>query len=253
MGFEHWDLGFNNNIKMTTVGKRREKVLELAIRDYIRTAQPISSAFLSQRHHFGLSSATLRSDMHFLTEEKYFYQPHCSSGRIPTDKGYRFFVDKLTLKLNAREGDALPNELSGLRKEESSFISFVQSLTKSLADCSLNLVLSYLPEDNFLAKDGWGKILFAPEFRDSDFLYHFSKMVEKIEESINSLVSRNYPDNVDTYIGEENPFYSSKEFSIIVCKREWKREGKRTISLMLGPKRMLYARNINLMESITKF
>ena len=66
------------------------------VEDYIRSQEPIGSAALTKKHDLGVSSATIRNDMASLEEEGYLIQPHTSSGRIPTEKGYRYFVDRLS-------------------------------------------------------------------------------------------------------------------------------------------------------------
>jgi heat-inducible transcriptional repressor len=75
---------------------RRLAVLRAIVEDYVSTEEPVGSKALVERHALGVSSATVRNDMAVLEEEGYITQPHTSAGRIPTDKGYRLFVDRLT-------------------------------------------------------------------------------------------------------------------------------------------------------------
>ncbi len=70
-------------------------VLRAIVQDYIATKEPVASKTLVDRHNFGVSSATIRNDMAILEEEELIAAPHTSSGRVPTDKGYRLFVDRL--------------------------------------------------------------------------------------------------------------------------------------------------------------
>ena len=74
---------------------RKLDVLRAIVEDYVATREPVGSKALSERHNFGVSSATLRNDMAVLEEEGYLVSPHTSAGRIPTDKGYRLFVDRI--------------------------------------------------------------------------------------------------------------------------------------------------------------
>lgn len=80
---------------MSSTEQRRLEVLRAIIADYISTKEPIGSKSLVERHNLGVSSATIRNDMAVLEAEGYIAQPHTSSGRIPTDKGYRQFVDNI--------------------------------------------------------------------------------------------------------------------------------------------------------------
>ena len=74
---------------------RKAAILRAVVREYIETALPVGSAHVS-RSGLGVSSATVRNEMALLEREGYLTQPHTSAGRVPTDKGYRFFVDQLT-------------------------------------------------------------------------------------------------------------------------------------------------------------
>src|SRR4051794_27266170 len=75
---------------------RKLEVLRAIVEDYVETQEPVGSKALVERHHLGVSPATVRNDMAVLEEEGYIRQPHTSAGRGPTDRGYRLFVDKLS-------------------------------------------------------------------------------------------------------------------------------------------------------------
>jgi heat-inducible transcriptional repressor len=76
--------------------ERRLAVLRAIVQDYVRTSEPVGSKGLVERHHFGVSAATVRNDMAMLEEEGLIHAPHTSAGRVPTDAGYRLFVDRLS-------------------------------------------------------------------------------------------------------------------------------------------------------------
>lgn len=94
---------------------RRLAVLRAIVEDYVQTKEPVGSKALVERHSLGVSPATIRNDMAALEEEGYIAQPHTSAGRIPTDKGYRLFVDRLTTvkPLSAAEKRAIHSLLDG--------------------------------------------------------------------------------------------------------------------------------------------
>ncbi len=79
-----------------TADERRFEVLRAIVADYVSNQEPVGSKALVERHNLGVSSATVRNDMAALEEDGYIAQPHTSAGRIPTDKGYRLFVDQLS-------------------------------------------------------------------------------------------------------------------------------------------------------------
>ena len=78
-----------------TLTERRAAILRLIISDYVQTAQPVGSEALVQKHGLGLSSATIRNEMARLEEEGYITHPHTSAGRVPSERGYRYFVETL--------------------------------------------------------------------------------------------------------------------------------------------------------------
>lgn len=80
---------------MGSADERRFEVLRAIVADFVATQEPIGSKSLVERHNLGVSSATVRNDMAVLEAEGYITQPHTSSGRVPTEKGYREFVDRL--------------------------------------------------------------------------------------------------------------------------------------------------------------
>ena len=94
---------------------RKLDVLRAIVEDYVSTQEPVGSKALVERHNLGVSPATIRNDMAALEDEGYIAQPHTSAGRIPTDKGYRLFVDRLsTVKpLSAAERRAIQTFLDG--------------------------------------------------------------------------------------------------------------------------------------------
>ena len=94
---------------------RKLDVLRAIVEDYVSTQEPVGSKALVERHNLGVSPATIRNDMAALEDEGYIAQPHTSAGRIPTDKGYRLFVDRLsTVKpLSTAERRAIQNFLDG--------------------------------------------------------------------------------------------------------------------------------------------
>lgn len=94
---------------------RRMLVLRTIVEDYIRSHEPVGSTALVRNHHLGVSSATVRNDMALLEDEGYLEQPHTSAGRVPTEKGYRYFVDRLTgvAPLSAAQRQGIRDFLDG--------------------------------------------------------------------------------------------------------------------------------------------
>jgi len=85
------------------LNERMKTILTAVVHRYITTAEPVSSAIIAEKYNLDLSTATIRHEMYLLEKYDYLWQPHTSSGRIPTDKGYRFYVDNLMIKSHLRE------------------------------------------------------------------------------------------------------------------------------------------------------
>lgn len=225
------------------ITERQREILNSIVSDYINLAQPISSEFLERKHNFGISSATIRIEMQKLTDKGFLYQPYTSAGRIPTDKGYRFFVDSL-LEKEIKEF----NIEEWLEIEIEDQIKFIQNLTRNLAKISKTLVLGYLEKEKILWKEGWEGILKEPEFKEKDFLISFVEFLEDFEKAIEDFEINS---GIKIYIGRENPFKKVEDFSIISSRCSLPSDGETIISL-LGPKRMAYDRNISLINSLKK-
>src|SRR3990167_10332381 len=82
--------------------ERKKQFLQAIIKHFIQTAEPVGSNTILISYHFHVSPATIRNDMMSLEQEGYIFQPHTSSGRVPTDKAYRLFVDEMADYKKAR-------------------------------------------------------------------------------------------------------------------------------------------------------
>jgi heat-inducible transcriptional repressor len=101
------------------LNERKIRILEYIINDYIASAEPVGSRTIARKHDMGLSSATIRNEMSDLEEMGYIVAPHASAGRVPSDKGYRLYVDRL-MRRRAAEKDG-----NGLSEEERRFLQGV--------------------------------------------------------------------------------------------------------------------------------
>lgn len=118
--------------------ERRLAVLKAIVQDYVATHEPVGSKGLVDRHQLGVSPATIRNDMAALEEEGYITAPHTSAGRVPTDRGYRLFVDQLSaikpLSPAERKGiDRFLGEAADLDDVMSRTVRLLAQLTKQVA------------------------------------------------------------------------------------------------------------------------
>src|SRR5665647_120268 len=128
---------------MTTVlmNPRQEKILATVIEEYTQTAIPVGSQVLATKYKFKVSTATIRNDMTALEEDGYLYQPHISAGRIPTDKGYRYFVEEMMKDkvLSKDEQHKLQREFLKLKAQNT---RLTKTSAKLLSHLSGNLAIS---------------------------------------------------------------------------------------------------------------
>ncbi len=140
-----------SGVKLTATKKvkgvlsdRRQRVLAALIEEYVARAMPVGSRTLTERYHLGVSPATVRNELSVLEDGGYIEQPHTSAGRIPTDAGYRAFVDNLLLSSlapNNQRYDAVVEELRRSATELDELLEKTSAALARLTDC-LSIVLA---------------------------------------------------------------------------------------------------------------
>lgn len=136
------------------ITERQEKILDALMREYICRAEPVSSKLLKGRADLDVSPATIRNDFQELTEAGYIEQPHTSAGRVPTQKAYRYFVDKMFSDREEMFSDFIFKEIENTRKQIENEMKLAEELIKSLSQISSTLNIPDAPE-----KDTFYKIL----------------------------------------------------------------------------------------------
>lgn len=225
-----------------TLNERQGKILNCIVGEYIDSKTPVSSKVLSNKYHFKIKPSTMRLEFQKLTELGYLAQPHTSAGRVPTDKGYRFYVDNLRPKSKNKE-------LSFFEEMDDS-LRFFQHLTQRIAELTSSLTLTYFPEEDIIFKEGWDEIFKEPEFEDVAFISRFMATVQNFEKHFNELQDL---DELQIFIGKEAEglFLGGQEFSTIISKIHLPKKKEGMVAI-LGPKRMAYDKNLGIMESLTK-
>jgi heat-inducible transcriptional repressor len=125
--------------------KRKNGILHAIIQEHIITASPIGSRTIAKKYDLGVSSATIRNEMADLEELGYLEQPHTSAGRIPSDKGYRYYVDIL-MKNKGVNSDKLIKTLSEITKNRHGINSIVSSMTTMLSEFTKYATMITEPE-----------------------------------------------------------------------------------------------------------
>lgn len=226
---------------------RQIDILEKVVEEYVRRARPVPSRLLSQDSDFSVCPATIRNEMCELVEKKYLRKPHASAGRIPTDRAYRFFVNRLEWRRTRPEDSPrLP-----FRKKSRDFWRQMGEVTDLLVEMSSLFALVGFPEKGLFFEGGWDEVLLMPEFEEREKTLGFARLIKRFKEDI--LSSSGGERKIQVYIGSENPWEEEgfEEFSIILTRCRTKKAERGVLSVM-GPKRMAYEENISLLRSIKK-
>lgn len=222
--------------------ERQQIILEAIIREYIRTARPISSAELVEDLDLDVSPATVRSEMLKLDELGYLEQPHTSAGRVPTDHGYRFFVD------NAIDEILLDRSERGRIRElftHDTLEDFARECSRTIAHIT-RAFTAVGTDDDMLTDRGFTEILDEPEFQDIARVKQFGRLIDLLDEDMQSLIE---DDGERILIGGENPMKEARPYTMIIS--HWTHpKGFKGFIALVGPRRMDYQKNISLIRYI---
>ena len=223
--------------------ERQITILTAIIEQYAEVAAPVGSVTLAKL--FGVSSATVRSEMAKLEELDLIKQPHTSAGRIPTDKGYRFYVNLLT----QQQTEELPQLDRGARAIEARVSTHgtkadraIRSAVDSLVDLTGNLGLATIGDELYLS--GMGNLFSHPEFLGGTNAQSVARLLDNLEPWLRE-AAPNEPLNV--YIGAENPIGKSSGATLIISRFRSPFSDSSYIGV-LGPTRQSYGRVMRLVR-----
>lgn len=223
--------------------ERRYNLLAEVVREFVRAAEPVGSHALSGV--LGVSSATIRNDMAALEEEGFLAQPHTSAGRVPTLKGYQFYLDNLVKAqlpkpLEQRTFKAL---LQGGNDLEAT----TKNLARTLADATGEaVVVGFSQHDAYYT--GLANLFSQPEFSEVDMVRAVGRAIDHLDEVVALLYRecRNLKKDVEVRIGSENPL--GQDCALIFTSYTNPR-GMNLLAL-LGPVRMDYDTNIGRLQYV---
>lgn len=224
--------------------ERQQSILAAIIEQYAEVAVPVGSVTLAKL--FGVSSATIRSEMARLEDMGLIAQPHTSAGRIPTDRGYRMYVNALT---NAEPAD-LPRSLDRSARAIDAHVSShldksdraIRSAVDSLVELTGNLGLATIGSELYM--NGIGNLFSHPEFMSGSHVQSVARLIDNLEPWLRE-AAPNEPLNV--YIGSENPIGKSSGATLIISRFRSPYSDHSYIGV-LGPTRQNYARVMQLVR-----
>lgn len=233
------------------LNERKQRILNAIVRDYQHTAEPVGSRTISRSYLPDLSPATIRNEMADLEEEGFIIQPHTSAGRIPTDRGYRFYVNRLMKVIHPthREEEIIKTTL---HKRSVNLDEILHQTAKLLSHAlDYSTIVVNLGSHRKIFSAGTSNLLHQPEFQNLEKMQKILELFEE-EELLTEIVEEySTSDEVTVHIGSENKIKEMKNCSLVVSSFEIDHELAGGIGL-IGPTRMYYNKATSLVDYVAK-
>ncbi len=213
---------------------RQSKILQAIVEQYAEVASPVGSNLLARA--FEVSSATIRAEMADLERGGFIHQPHTSSGRVPTDKGYRFYVNQLSeanlksLPKDQRAQRALMARVTGTGVPEHT----IRNTVDTLVELTHNLGMATIGDQLYMS--GLSNLFGQPEFINTGQVQQVARLLDNLEPWLQE-AAPNQP--LSVYIGAENPIGRSAGCSLIISRFRSPFSDSSYIGV-LGPTRQSY-------------
>jgi len=210
---------------------RQEKILQAIVEQYAEVAVPVGSSLLAKA--FGVSSATIRAEMAELERLGFIHQPHTSAGRVPTDKGYRFYVNNIgekQLNDSPRAERALTARVTSAGLPEQA----IKSTVDTLVELTHNLGLATIGPQLYMS--GLSNLFGQPEFMHPGQVQEVARLLDNLQPWL-AEAAPNEP--LSVFIGRENPIGRSAGASLIISRFRSPFSDKSYIGV-LGPTRQSY-------------
>lgn len=228
---------------------RQSEILYAIVEQYAEVAAPVGSVMLAKL--FNVSSATIRNEMAELEKRGYIKQPHTSAGRVPTDKGYRFYVNMLSEKSNivhsdnasrSRNSKAIVTRVSSSGEPAQA----IKGAVDSLVQLTHNLGIATIGDQLYIA--GYSNLFGQPEFLEPGHSREVARLLDNLEPWLKEAEPN---EALNVYIGSENPVGRSARASLIVSRYRSPYSDNSYIGV-LGPTRQSYRSVMGLVEQTGK-
>ena len=217
---------------------RKKRILQAIVDYYVNSAEPIASKMIASDYGLDLSSATIRNEMAEMEEMGLLEKTHTSSGRIPSDLGYRYYVDDI-MDVNSISDEEISNFLDHLTKNDEDAL---QKVSMALSGATHYTSISLDDDGIFLY--GRNNVFDYPEFNDIESLRKFMYMLEE-EDILRKIFSESDDSAITVKIGKENLTEQLQDYGIIVFP--YRDKGDIAI---IGPKRMDYSKVVGYVKKL---
>jgi heat-inducible transcriptional repressor len=212
--------------------ERQQRILQAIVEQYAEVASPVGSSLLAKV--FGVSSATIRSEMADLERAGFITQPHTSAGRIPTDKGYRYYVNTLSEK-DDKPAEGRAEKALAVRASAGGVPDrIIRNTVDTLVELTHNLGIATIGDQLYMS--GLSNLFGQPEFMNSGQVREVARLLDNLEPWLYE-AAPNEP--LSVYIGRENPIGRSAGCTLIVSRFRSQYSDRSYIGV-LGPTRQSY-------------
>lgn len=254
---------------MSELTERQKKILWIVVRDYIDSAQPLGSEVILDKYtDLECSSATVRKELSLLEEEGFLTHPHTSAGRIPTDKGYRFYVDNLmrAYNLTMREktlvdqlAKSLNNDMNQMMEETVRTLHSISNYATAMRTNNdfFEEMIGQVQKSISAARreslylTGLSKLFYEPEFENIENIRRITGLLEEKDKFSRILDEYSDPGKVNITIGHEMREDELKDYSLVTRDILFKGESIGKIGI-IGPTRMQYGRVTKAVNTIAE-
>ena len=228
-------------------------MLNILIGRYIIDAEPVSSKALVKSGPFRLSSATIRHEMNELERAGYLTHLHTSSGRVPTPKAYRLYVDNLMSDSRIYVPEATKQKIhkaiTDASQDPEELNRVVANIVSVLSD---NIVVTNVRDSNLFYKTGLSSLFEFPEFRELNRVSNIASVFDHFEKMFGQMESEFFSfggDDITVLIGGESQIKNIREETVIIVKYPLP-DSKMGSMTIIGPMRMNYEKNIGLAKCV---
>lgn len=222
------------------ISERQRRILCEIIEEYAETAAPVGSVTMSKLFH--VSPATVRAEMSRLEAMGLIAQPHTSAGRVPTDAGYRYYVNNLENKPEMIDADRGVHALVRQVSSQSQADAAIRRAVDILVELTGNLGLATIGEQLYLS--GISRLFTQPEFVDTRRVQAVAKLLDNLEPWLREAAPG---EALNIFIGQENPIGKNSEVSLIISRFKSPFSDRSYIGV-LGPTRQNYSRVMALVK-----
>jgi len=226
---------------------RSKSILEATIKEFIKTGEPVSSKDLGKKYKFGVKDATIRNELNALTKEGFLAQLHTSGGRVPTDKGYKFFVEETVEDVIASK-EIMDNRCNTLLGDLQG--GHLRDFVEAFSDETRLLGVGQREKETY--KSGLDSLFEQLDLDTKDDIHEIIHDFERLDERMHEMSRKLLGElkEAKVYIGNQSPITKSKNLSVIIDS--YPVGDFKVLIAIVGPKRMDYDRNLKLFKSLHK-